>query len=180
MQISRLVAATAATAMLAGPAMAQMDYHGFKPETVDALNERLETPLSSEALATLSQNRDIEVCGGANAVSVMPVEGWDARVANANPPGGDVVMPVPKTALSPDYPALHNVLGVEGKCEVMFDVTDAGETENVLTSCSLPAFAEATTAVIDPLQFDAAEGADSPATQNILLPFNYCLEDDPE
>lgn len=174
MKFIPFMTALAGAAAIAGSASAQMDYHGFDPETVDALNERLETPLTSEALATLSNHAGIEACGGSKAVTATPPDGWEARLASANPPGGDVVMPVPKTAPSPDYPALYEVLGIEGVCEVMFDVTDEGQTENVLTSCSLPGFAMATEAMVDPLEFDAAEGEASPATENILLPVNYC------
>ncbi|MGB3626496.1 MAG: energy transducer TonB [Henriciella sp.] len=167
----------AASTTLAGTAAADTDYHGFKAETVEALNERLETPLTGETLAILSQHTGIEACGGSQAVAQTPPDGWAARAETANRPGGDVVMPVPTSDLAPEYPPLYEVLGVEGVCEVMFDVTAEGQTANIMTNCTLPSFAESTAAVLDALEFETAEGQDSPQTANILLPVNYCRPD---
>ncbi|WP_300377941.1 hypothetical protein [Henriciella sp.] len=179
MRISSLFAVTACSAALMGSASAQadFDYHGFNPETIDALNERMEEPITSPMLEALSAHTGIEACQGDQAVEMNPPDGWDARMANANPPGGDVAMPIPTAQLAPDYPPLYEVLGVEGQCQVMFDVSDGGQTENVLTNCTLPQFVKATEDMINPLEFEAAEGQDSPATSNILLPINYCRPD---
>ena len=178
--LSTILAVTVFGAALALPAAAEMDYHGFKPETIDALNEKLETPLTEEALAVLSSHTDIEACGGSNSVAMNPPEGWGERVENANPPGGDVVMPVPTSALAPEYPAVYEILGVEGVCKVMFNVSDSGATENVMTNCTLSGFDTAARDVIEPLEFTAAEGQSSPATPNILLPINFCRPDKEE
>lgn len=89
-------------------------------------------------------------------------------------------MPVPDAALAPDYPPLLSVLGVDGQCEVMFDVEADGSTSDILTNCTLPAFGEATTNMLDPLEFSAGAGASSPATEDILLPVNYCAPEKAE
>ena len=107
-------------------------------------------------------------------------DGWDARIESANMPGGDVIMPVPTEALAPDYPALYNVLGVEGVCEVMFDVNEDGATEEIMTNCTLPQFADATRAMIGPLEFTPGDGADTPATDDIIIPVQYCLAPEEE
>lgn len=175
-RLSKILAITVAGAAFAGAATAQMDYHGFNPETVDALNERLNEPLSSEQLEILSGHRDIEVCGGASIVELLAPEGWDARVEISNPVGGDVVMPIPTGALSPEYPPLYNALGIEGACQTIFSVNAAGETEDVLASCTLPQFAVSATEVLEGLEFEPAEGQNTAETADILLPMNFCLE----
>ena len=179
MKITPIIAALTAGTMLAGAAHAELDdYHGFDKEMVEALNERLAEPLTSEMLAALSEHVGIEACGGSQAVEMQTPDGWDTRIEKANAPGGDVIMPVPTEALAPDYPPLLNALGVEGVCEVMFDVSATGETGDVLANCTLPAFAEATQGMLDGLEFTAGEGADSPATDNIIIPVNYCRPDE--
>jgi hypothetical protein len=124
----------AAASILAGAANAQMDYHGFDKETVDALNEKMEQPLNSEQLEVLSAHRDLEVCGGSASVAFSPPEGWDSREDGANPVGGDVVMPIPTTNLAPDYPAVFDFLQIEGMCEAVFSVTDQGQTSDILAN----------------------------------------------
>ncbi|WP_084399249.1 hypothetical protein [Henriciella aquimarina] len=181
MKLTPILTIAACSAIFAGAASAQMDdYHGFDEKTVDALNEKLEQPITDEALAALSQHTEVEACGGTQAVEMNAPQGWDARLANANPPGGDVPMPVPTAALAPDYPPLYEVLGVEGVCHAMFDVTADGKTDNIMTNCTLPGFAEATQDMLEPLEFTAADGQDSPATSDILLPINYCRPDKEE
>lgn len=180
MKLFPLTTILAASTLLAGAAHADMEYHGFDKETVDALNERLEVPLTGDVLAVLSQNTDIEACGGTKTVTMQTPDGWDDRVEDANMPGGDVVMPVPDKALAPDYPALFNILGVEGVCEVMFDVTADGQTEDVMTNCTLPQFAEATQAMVDPLEFAPGDGAATAETDDIVIPVQYCLTDEEE
>ncbi|HIK64973.1 MAG TPA: hypothetical protein EYG02_08080 [Henriciella marina] len=176
-KLTKILAFTAASAALAGSAAAQMDYHGFKPETVDALNERLEAPITLEQLEVLAPHRDIEVCGGASSVGMLAPEGWDARVATANPVGGDVVMPYPKGALAPAYPPLFEALGVEGACQTICSVDADGKTEEIMANCSLPQFAVAATEALETLEFDPADGEDTAETADILLPMNFCLED---
>ena len=175
-KLTKIIAFTAASAALSGTAAAQMDYHGFNPETVDALNERLLEPLTSEQLEVLAPHRDIEVCGGTSSVQMLMPEGWEERAASANPVGGDVVMPVPTGPLAPEYPPLFNALGVEGSCQTIFSVNAAGETEDVLASCTLPQFAASATEVLEALEFEPADGEASAETADILLPMNYCLE----
>ncbi|MEQ8557782.1 MAG: hypothetical protein RIB03_05650 [Henriciella sp.] len=181
MRISPLIALAAAGSLLAGAAHAELeDYHGFDKEVVDALNDRMEEPLTSELLAALSGHVGIEACGGDNVVEERPPEGWVERIKKANAPGGDVVMPIPTGALAPDYPPLFSALGVEGTCEVMFDVTATGETENILANCTMPPFTKATKGMLADLEFTAGEGADSPATKNIIIPVQYCRPDKEE
>lgn len=178
-RLSKIFAMTAASAALAGTAAAQMDYHGFDQETVDALNERLEKPLTSEQLEILAPHRDIEVCGGQSVVEKLAPEGWDARVEISNPVGGDVVMPVPTGPLAPEYPALYNALGIEGACDTIFSVNASGQTEDVVASCTLPQFAASAVEVLEALEFEPAEGQDTAETADILLPMNFCLDDTP-
>ena len=180
MKLTPSIAVLSISLLAAGTAHADMDYHGFNKETVDALNERLAEPLTGEVLAVLSQHTDIEPCGGTKTVTMQTPDGWDARIESANMPGGDVIMPVPTEALAPDYPALYNVLGVEGVCEVMFDVNEDGATEEIMTNCTLPQFADATRAMIGPLEFTPGDGADTPATDDIIIPVQYCLAPDEE
>ena len=70
--------------------------------------------------------------------------------------------------------------GVEGVCEVMFDVNEDGATEEIMTNCTLPQFAKATRAMIGPLEFTPGDGADTPATDDIIIPVQYCLAPEEE
>lgn len=175
-RFTKILAFTAASAALAGTAAAQMDYHGFNPETVDALNERLLEPLTSEQLEILAPHRGIEACGGTSGVEMLKPESWDGRAEGANPVGGDVAMPYPTTALSPEFPPLYSALGVEGACETIFSVNAAGKTEDILANCTLPKFALAATKALETLEFEPADGKDTAETADIMLPMNFCLE----
>jgi outer membrane biosynthesis protein TonB len=174
LKFTHLLAAAVCAIPLAGAAHAEKDYHGFKPETVDALNEKLQTPLTESALEVLSHSTEIEPCGGTQAITMNPPDGWEARLETSHAAGGDQVLPVPTTGLTLEYPAVYQLLGVEGACEAMFDITAGGKTENIQTSCSLPGFDEAAANVFAPLEFEPAEGQDSPAINNVLVPVNFC------
>ena len=163
--------------MLGGIATAQENYHGFKPETVDALNERLKTPLTESDLEVLSHSTAIKPCGGEQPVVMSPPEGWEIRLEDAQTPNGSEAMPVPKMPLALKYPVVYEILGIEGVCQIMFDVTDAGETKDVQTNCTLPGFQAATLQVFKTLEFDPGEGQDSPAAEDILVPINFCRPD---
>lgn len=176
--LSKILTVTAAAAALCGAASAQMDYHGFKKETVDALNARLNTPLTSEALSILAKHRDIEACGGTSVVSMQTPEGWQERLDASVGIDGDVVLPIPSAALAPQFPPLYSTLGVEGTCEIMFDVTPEGETVNILPNCTLAKFAAASEAMLSDLTFEPAQGQTTPEMENILLPVQYCLADE--
>lgn len=178
MKFTHLLAAAVCAIPLAGAAHAEKNYHGFKPEKVDALNERLENPLTESSLEMLSHSTAIEPCGGTQAIAMHPPEGWDARHDKAHAAGGDQVLPVPTTGLTLEYPAVYQLLGVEGACEAMFDITASGKTENIQTSCSLPGFDEAAANVFAPLEFEPAEGQDSPAIDNVLVPVNFCRSEE--
>ena len=178
MKFSHLLAAAVCAIPLAGAAHAEKNYHGFKPETVDALNEKLQTPLTESALEVLSHSTEIEPCGGTQAITMNPPDGWEARLETSHAAGGDQVLPVPTTGLTLEYPAVYQLLGVEGACEAMFDITAGGKTENIQTSCSLPGFDEAAANVFAPLEFEPAEGQDSPAIDNVLVPVNFCRSDE--
>lgn len=173
----KIIAFTTASAALAGTAAAQMDYHGFDKETVDALNARILEPLKSEELEVLAPHRGIEACGGTSSVDMLVPEGWDARAAGANPVGADVTMPYPTTALAPDFPPLYSTLGVEGACETIFSVDADGKTEDILAMCTLPKFALAATNALKALEFEPADGKDTAKTEDILLPMNFCLDE---
>ena len=71
MKLTPIIIALTSGTLLGRAAHADMDYHGFDEETVDALNERLETPLTGEALAVLSQFRGLEACGGDKTVQMQ-------------------------------------------------------------------------------------------------------------
>lgn len=176
--LPKILTVSAAAAALCGAASAQMDYHGFDKKTVDTLNERMETPLTGEQLEILAEHRDIEVCGGVSVVDKLMPEGWEDRLAGAAEVGGDTVMPVPTSGLSPEYPPLYNVLGVEGACDAMFDVTPAGDTADIAVSCSLPLFTQSITAMLEDLDFEPAPEQASPETDDIFLPVNFCLSDE--
>ncbi|RIJ24324.1 hypothetical protein D1224_08800 [Henriciella barbarensis] len=176
-QLRKIFAFTAASAALAGTAAAQMDYHGFDPETVDALNERILEPLKSEQLEILAPHRGIEACGGTSSVDMLVPDGWDVRAAAANPVGGDVAMPYPTTAFAPEFPPLYSTLGVEGACETIFSVNADGKTEDILAKCTLPKFALAATNALEALEFEPADGKDTAETPDILLPMNFCLDE---
>lgn len=175
---TKILTMSAAAAALCGAASAEMDYHGFNKETVDTLNDRLQSPITSEQLEILSAHRDIEICGGGSAVDKLTPEGWDEREAGANKVGGDVVMPVPTSGLSPEYPPLYNALGVEGACDAMFDVTPAGDTSDIAVKCTLPMFGQSVVKMIEGLDFEPAPEQASPETDDIFLPVNFCLADE--
>ena len=178
-QFKKIIAFTGVSVALAGTAVAQIDYNGFNPETVDALNERLLEPLTSEQLEVLAPHRGIEACGGTSGVEMLKPEGWDGRAEGANPVGGDVAMPYPTTALSPEFPPLYSALGVEGACQTIFSVNADGKTEDILAMCTLPKFALAATTALETLEFEPADGKDTAETEDILLPMNFCLDDAP-
>ncbi len=178
MKLTRLIAAAACTTTLAGGARAQDDYHGFDPETVDALNERLETRLTPNVLEAMSQSTSIDACGGPQETEMNPPEGWNERLDSANRPGGETPMPVPTSGLAVEYPPLYEVLGVESACEVMFDVTENGATENLLANCSMPGFGVAAQDIFTDLTFTPAEGQDSPAITNVIVPVHFCRPDE--
>ncbi|RAN37005.1 energy transducer TonB [Hyphomonas pacifica] len=178
MKPSHILIAAACSLALAGSGLAQEDYHGFDPETVDALNAKLETPLNENMLEVLSQSTSIEPCGGTQAVSMSPPDAWTTRESSATRPGGDTPMPVPTSALEVTYPPLYEVLGVEAACEVMFNVTESGDSKDVLTNCSLPGFDEAAADIFADLEFTPAKGQDSPAIRNVIVPVNFCRPDE--
>ena len=105
---------------------------------------------------------------------MTPPQGWKARLDKANAAGGDQALPIPTTPLTLKYPAVYQLLGVEGTCKAMFDVTASGETQNIQTNCSLPGFDQAAANVFAPLEFEPAKGQDSPAIDNVLVPVNFC------
>ncbi|KCZ54163.1 hypothetical protein HY29_15585 [Hyphomonas beringensis] len=178
MKLSHILTTAACSLALAGTALAQEDYHGFDPETVDALNARLEAPLSDDVLEVLSQSTSIQPCGGEQVVSMSPSDDWTSRASSAIRPGGETPMPVPTSPLEVAYPPLYEVLGVEAACEVMFNVSESGESEDVLANCSLPGFDEAATDIFADMEFTPAKGQDSPAIQNLIVPVNFCRPDE--
>ena len=181
MKLTPIISTLAAGTMLAGAAHADLeDYHGFNPEVVDALNERLEQPLTGDTLAALSDHVGIEACGGSNTVEMQTPDGWETRMQAAKDRENNGAMPVLTESPTLDYPPLYNALGVEGVCEVMLDVTASGEPENVLTNCTLPAFGDRARGMVSDLEFAAGDGADSPAIDNIIMPVNYCRPDKTE
>ena len=70
------------------------------------------------------------------------------------------------------------MLGVEGACDAMFDVTSAGDTADIAVSCSLPLFTQSITAMLEDLDFEPAPEQASPETDDIFLPVNFCLSDE--
>ena len=83
MKLIPFVTALAGAAAMAGSAAAEMDYHGFDPETIDALNAAMEEPLTSEILGILSGYTDIEACGGEAVANKIIPEGWEERIDKA-------------------------------------------------------------------------------------------------
>ena len=152
-------------------------------------------PVSSgtTASAVVTENMIAE-CGhpGAKPTRIAFPDGWQTRMnevatksaSNDELLGGPVTTEVvdrnaqPISPPVPTYPAAAASTGREAKCEVMFDVNNAGAPEEILTACSSPEFNASAFSAASGLRFTpkVVDGRNV-RRLNVVYPLLYCLSD---
>ena len=139
----------------------------------------------------------IAACGhaGAPVAELRYPDGWQTRLSQvptmSSGGGGDELLGgvsepdavvgtgvQPITPPQPVYPVSARNAGVEGRCEILMDVSPAGAPQNILTACSAPQFNAPTYQAATGLRFDPPrEGGRSVRLVNVVYPMTYCLNE---
>jgi len=116
------------------------------------------------------------------AMMAFAVACWSA-MANADSsegrmhPANDVKILVPP---APEFPQIAARYGLEGKCEVLFDLTAGGEEINVRdAACTHPLFCKAARTAVEQASFRVIDvpGVIRPGERkNIILPIEFLFE----
>lgn len=113
-------------------------------------------------------------------VTALSAFGW-AHNGDDDHPSNDVDILEPP---APEYPELAAQLGVLGRCEVMFDLFDYGNTIQVTDAkCTSTLFCVSAERAIKGMKLKVVnvEGAPDPGErQNVVYPLKYTFPDVPE
>ncbi|WP_300377944.1 energy transducer TonB [Henriciella sp.] len=187
----KLVHVTAFAGLTLGLSACAVDpaVYGPGPQAGPAVPSQTDTAAMSAAL-----DGKIEACGhaGAEEARLIYPGGWHQRLSErpeSSQSGGELLGgPVtrevvdrdaqPLSPPQPRYPEQAANRGIEAKCEILMDVSEAGQPEDVLTACSSPQFNASAYEAASRLRF-APETVDGRAVRriNVVYPITYCLNE---
>lgn len=95
-----------------------------------------------------------------------------ARIAERNsalPEGHQAIQPEIIRRRPPSFPTCAAQLGINGVCDIVFDINAEGRTENILPVCSSPLFESSAQATVATWEFGPVDDGPRPATVNRIV-----------